>query len=634
MYGELKRGIHLDFHTMPGIEDFGRDFNAEAFADRLEKTGVRYINAFAKCNLGFCYYNTKIGVKYKGYDGDMLGELLDACHRRDIGVTAYLNFGIDHEACRTHRDYMKVGPDGRVIAEHRVSHTFRTPCVNTGYGDYIYSLVDEVLTLYPSLDGIFLDCISLTPCYGNECLEAIRAAGGDPLDPVAVAKHTRDTTLAMLRRIKERVGNRNLICNSQPYWQMRELNSHIEVECLPGGFWGYDFFPANAAYARKISDRVMYMSGRFHGGWGDFGGLRTQAAIENDLFDALSQGFTFSVGDHMHPRAALEPAVYECIGRVFDLCRTYEPYTEGAKYKAEIGVLAPIDSGFLGGEYAGVSRLLGELKYTFDILNEEMELSDYRLLILPDQMRISPRLAEKLAAFVASGKPVLSAGYGGTLPDTLAFALPEWGWSITGEDPKEATPYYQNRGENFRYAAYVGGLRFDGESDTVYADYVPAYFDRVYDGFHGLVYTPQKDPVAPMAARRGNIVHIGFKLFTAYNQYAYVAHKALVSRILSELLPDPLIKSDLPSTARVTLTESDRHTLCHVKVTTPEPRGKFAVIEEHTRYPAGATVAVRGRYEAAISVPDGTPLPSFVRDGYTEITLPEINGYLCIEIVK
>ena len=108
MYGELKRGIHLDFHTLPGVEDFAAEFDAEKFAQTLEEAGVRYVNAFAKCNLGFCYYNTKIGVKYDPLPQDMLGEMITACHARDIGVTAYLNFGLDHEICRRHRDFCKV----------------------------------------------------------------------------------------------------------------------------------------------------------------------------------------------------------------------------------------------------------------------------------------------------------------------------------------------------------------------------------------------------------------------------------------------------------------------------------------------------------------------------------------------
>ena len=56
----MKRAIHLDFHTLPGIYNFNEGWDPKVFADRLKEAGVEYVNAFAKCNLGFAYYPTKI----------------------------------------------------------------------------------------------------------------------------------------------------------------------------------------------------------------------------------------------------------------------------------------------------------------------------------------------------------------------------------------------------------------------------------------------------------------------------------------------------------------------------------------------------------------------------------------------
>ena len=104
----MKRAIHIDFHTMPGIYNFNESWAAGAFAERLKNAHVKYINTFAKCNTGFCYYPSKIGPVYPGMKGDMFGDLLRECHKRDIGVTAYFNIAIDHESCRLHRDWCKV----------------------------------------------------------------------------------------------------------------------------------------------------------------------------------------------------------------------------------------------------------------------------------------------------------------------------------------------------------------------------------------------------------------------------------------------------------------------------------------------------------------------------------------------
>ena len=46
---------------------------------------------------------------------------------------------------------------------------------------------------------------------------------------------------------------------------------------------------------------------------------------------------------------------------------------------ADIGVLTD-SSGFLDNTYKGLARMLGELKYGFDIVNEDMDLSKYQVL--------------------------------------------------------------------------------------------------------------------------------------------------------------------------------------------------------------------------------------------------------------
>ena len=68
-----RRAIHFDFHTMPGCEKLGKDWNAAHFVRTLQDAKVEFINFFAKCNLGFCYFPTQTGTVYPGLDFDLLG---------------------------------------------------------------------------------------------------------------------------------------------------------------------------------------------------------------------------------------------------------------------------------------------------------------------------------------------------------------------------------------------------------------------------------------------------------------------------------------------------------------------------------------------------------------------------------
>lgn len=90
---KIKRAVHIDFHTMPGITDFGANFTAEQIVQILDNAHVDYVNVFARCNIGYSFYPTKIGEIYPGTCGDLFGDTILACHSRGIGVTAYLNGG-------------------------------------------------------------------------------------------------------------------------------------------------------------------------------------------------------------------------------------------------------------------------------------------------------------------------------------------------------------------------------------------------------------------------------------------------------------------------------------------------------------------------------------------------------------
>ena len=71
----------------------------------------------------------------------------------------------------------------------------------------------------------------------------------------------------------------------------------------------------------------------------------------------------------------------------------------------------------------------------------------------------------------------------------------------------------------------------------------------------------------------------------------------------------------------------DDYKLLHVKVTFPERRGEFTVVEDHVTLKADAVVKVRGEYRTVCRLPELMPMESRIENGYTVVTLPEITGY-------
>ncbi|MCQ6559000.1 alpha-amylase family protein [Paenibacillus mendelii] len=634
----IKRAVHIDFHTMPDIPDFGAHFDAKAFAQTLKDARVEYINAFAKCNIGFAYYPTEIGVQHPHLKFDMFGEILEECNNEGIGVTAYFNVGLDHEMARKHRDWTVLNKEGQVIYDDRSANFFRNMCFHSEYRGYMLGMIREVVEKYPSIEGVFLDCIVVRPCYGNECCEGMRERGMDPLNDEDVLAFAKDSILDFCREVKAIVGpDKFLYLNGLEPADTEGLRTHNEIECLPSG-WSYDFFPAQVAYARNLGQQTFYMTGRFNVNWGDFGGLKSKASLLNDCWDALGNAVPTSIGDHMHPRDGLDPAVYQVIGEIYEELERYEPWTDYAKAVADIGILT-LAGGKLDVCHNGAVRMLGELDYTYDIIDERHDLSKYKVILLPDDVRVTPALKLKLEAFAAAGGGIISSGHSGLNPEGTAFALDAWNMAYEGEDTWNSSYFRMLEDTDGEVPDMLCGiynqsiLLQTGEGSRSIADYYQPYFNRQWDGFHGTFYTPpDRYAGRPAVARSGNIVQFCFAIFTSYMEYAVNAHKYMVKYCLQQLLPEPVLKCEgIPTTARVTVTEKDQLRMIHIKLTHPEPRGKYNVIEDRQTLHGGVVYLKGGEHvERVYLAPTQEPLAYELKDGYIRIPLPIVDGYAMV----
>jgi len=621
----MKRAVHIDFHTMPRITDFGTRFDAAELAQTLADANVDYVNVFARCNIGFSYYPTRLGTPYPHMTGDLLGDTIKECHKRDIGVTAYINAGLNHQLLTERMDFMRVDGKGRVYEENPVyNHYFRALCFNTGYRDYLKQEVMEVLEYKP--DGIFLDCMIPRSCYCPKCVKLMTEKGIDITDDKAVFAFAVDTLLGVFDEMSKLVpSDIRFYINSFPYEGTAPYCSHLELECLPTYRWGYDFVAAQAPYHRNNAGGkdLVYMTGRMVTCWGDFSGSKPDAALENDVYDALLYGFYPSVGDNMHPRDGLDKKLYRQVGKMYSFVKSLEPYTDNTKPAVEAAilrnkvtaenVLTPVTTAD-----KGVARMMSELKLSYDVVNEDMELSHYKLLILPDEIKITDKLAEKLNSFKGA---VLSTGCS-IRKDCI--------WDYVDE----FTPDTNDEGF-YTFEGEVYGQKYCGikmKSKYSVSDYVEPYFNKIFDGFHGYFYVPPKDPAGYSAiARKGNRVHLCFDIFKAYMEFGALFHRELIAHFINELLPERILMADsLPSTSRASLRLGDGYAILHVKVTYPEHWGNRGIIDEHNVLPAGRQLSVKGKYQKATVLPEMKELSCVYADGYTTVTLPEITGYTAI----
>lgn len=630
MKKDYRRAVHFDFHTHPGIDDMN-DFDVQTFADMLQKAHVTYVNVFAKCNQGYCYYPTKIGTVYPGLTKDLFGEMVSALHERGIGVTAYFNVGIDVANLLRHTEWVKKDniPD---------NYSAGKACFNqTEYVAFIKSIIQEVLDNY-DIDGVFCDCMYIQPCYCEKCKAEMLAQGIDWTDKKQASVFYDGILERFVKDVCKMVGpNKHMQING--YKWDREFEDHIELECLPTSCWTYDYFLPYAAFARSCGKEVTYMTGRFVEGWGDFGGVVPKASLENDMYDALCAGFGYCVGDHAHPSQGIIPYLYNNVRQINETLMQYEPYTENCEYVAEVAVITQSVCEEMW-DHMGVARMLSELKIGYNIIRENADFSKYQLLILPDNVTLSDETANKVQAFMQQGGKVISCGSGGLNISKTDFALEEYRNTIRFEGLDKQTYSFFVLNDivptdktGVSWSTYKPSIYMTAKTGDIWADEVGLYFDKKKEenGFD-YVYIPPKNRTGRSSiVVTDNFTHISFDIFEGYAKHFAEVHREVLKLLLEKYLPAQNIKAEnMPISSRITLTKARAHTNVNIKVTHPEARGRQGVVDEHTVLPAGRKIQVKGKYTSAKEPLSGKNIAIVPCGEYTEITLPEIVGFIMI----
>ena len=406
--------------------------------------------------------------------------------------------------------------------------------------------------------------------------------GYDPTVDADRRRFAHEVTLAYMKRFGDMVRasapEATVYFNSRPLAGLPHdapLMSHVEIEALPTGGWGYLYFPKNVRYARSFGKPYMGMTGRFHKSWADFGGLKPYAALQYEVCQMLAYGAECSVGDQLHPRGEPDPVVYELIGRVYAHAEACEPWTTGAKPISQIAVLRSVaDAGVYreepGGTNDGVTRLLGHLKHQFDFLDPQMRFERYELLILPDAIEVDARLAGRLRSYLSKGGKVIFSGSSG-LDDKLRPVVPEMGVSVDGESPYQTTylrfgPAVADGVPATDHVMYERGIRMKPARDAkALARVIEPYFDRDYRHFSSHAQTPPNPAGSAYSAaiRRGSVITIPYPIFKAYGTHASLAYRSLVGNCIA-LLVEPLVIVTAPSTMEVTVMRQNRRTVVHL----------------------------------------------------------------------
>ena len=668
------RQIHLDFHTSGAIDGVGSSFDKRHFQETLARAAVNSVTCFATCHHGWSYYDTKVGTRHPGLSFDLLRAQYDACKEAGINVPIYLTVGVNNLAADEHPEWRCMDAEGRFSGwcTSDLSPGFKMMSFFSPYMDHLCDQIKEVMELYPEVDGLFFDIINQPEDCSMWALQHMKEKGLDPLSEADRQQSRLDSLMLYYRRVTETVRgidpHMRIFHNSghitPGYRKVLPYFSHLELESLPTGGWGYDHFPMSAKYAQGLDMEYLGMTGKFHTTWGEFGGYKHPNALRYECCAMLANGARCSIGDQLHPVGRLDETAYDTIGEAYREVEVKEPFVNGAYNIADLAV---IYSQSTWAEKAfreklhqhssdiGAARVLLEEHILFDMVDAEADISGYKMVILPEEAVMNSALEAKLKRYLEEGGKLMLCGDSGILDGEMCFDV---GGEVGEESPyqpdfilpvPECCPDFLKE----PMVMYTRSRRLTvGEGESLGDVYDP-YFNRTWEHFCSHQHTPARPEPSGFAcgAMHGNLLYLAHAAFSLYRFAGSVTSRQYLAKCVRKLLADDerLRLEGFPSTGRVTLMQQPRQQryVMHLLYANTVNRGgpaemnggnvggkeqqSFEVIEDLVPlYDIGLRLRLDESIKEVRLEPEGEPIEFTLRDGAVCLQLPRL---LCHQMI-
>ncbi len=643
-----KRQVHLDFHTN-GILPVGKKFSKEQFQAALKAGHVDSITVFSKCHHGWSYHPTEANEMHPCLDFDLLGAQLEACKEINVNAPVYISAGYDEKDYIRHPEWhWVITRDKERQAEFEKEVHFHNLCFNTGYLDALCSQIEEVMVKYNPC-GIFLDIVSPRTCYCEKCISDMEKLGLDidneddllEFENIVFRKYIEATNAA----VRKHSDTATIFHNSghifKGNYEFINANTHLELESLPTAGWGYDHFPLSTAYVRTLKDtEYLGMTGKFHEGWGEFGGYKHPNALIYETSLSIANGAGCSIGDQMHPLGEMNMATYNLIGKAYSLVEEKEPWINGAVNIADIAVLSG-ESVTGNRDFkadVGANRMMLENGYLYNFIDSTMDFSDYKMLVLPDIADIPDETVERIKAYVNNGGKVIASGE--SLIKDGEFIL-DFGAKYIGKNDFSPTYYIpcdETVNGTTEYIMRCNSYKLEAKDCEIAAYMQNPYFNRTQEHFCSHMHAPNNpEETFPAAVIKGGVAYIGWDIFTAYANHGHLCFKELFTYVAEKMGGNELtVRSEMPDRGVMTYTrqENENRNILHLLFAHTTVRGRKTEVIEDTvpLYNVKCSVRFGNKPSRVALVPSDEELEFNCSNGVVEFTVPKVDIHQMIEI--
>ena len=452
-YKDVYRRNVIDMHIADWDDRFLSEFDSQKYVEMLVLAQVKSAVVYAHSHVGHCYYPTKVGHMHRGLKGrNLLGEVIDLCHKNGISVVVYYSVIFDRLAYDNNPDWRLLFANGKAVAEKNNRHGLC--CPNSPYRDYVVAHAEEICKNF-DFEGIRFD-MTFWPCvcYCSHCQKRFdREVGGELpkiinwLDPKWVSlQRKREKWLvdfaglvtSAVRRIKSEVSVEH---QSSTY----PLNWHYGVtvelakqsDFLQGDFYGDAL---QGSFVRKLfynlSENLPYgFETSFSIDLGNHTAMKSKELLMTKVYASLSDAGAFVFIDAIDPVGTLNRAVYERMGEIFDETKVYEQYlggnpcqdvaiylsTESKCDFADNGKAVMEENDYLQHSTKAphvdgcinVCKSLINSHIPFGVITKRniKNLSQYQILVLPNVLMMDDDEVEAIREYVRSGGNLYASKY-------------------------------------------------------------------------------------------------------------------------------------------------------------------------------------------------------------------------------
>ena len=428
-------GVHYDLHANANDTELGRELTYEHLKKRLERVRPDWIQCDCKGHPGYTSWPTRTGSTSPGVVEDAMRTHRDVTRDLDIRLGMHYSGVIDARAVELHPDWACVDAEGK-------AHD-RSTCRLSAYADKL--MIPQMLELIDTydVDGFWVDGENWgsPPCWCERCRTEFTRRTGLGQIPAAAGQPHWEEWLAFHRGLFEEyvttyadaVHARKpdcLICSNWMY-TIRQP----EPMCVPVDYLSGDYTPNWGAARAALEGRMLDCRGvtwdlmvwgftRNYAVAGSPATMKPTVHLCQEVAEVVALGGAVMVYAKPERTGWLNSWEHDIIADTAAFCRARRDVCFGSETCSEAAVLhtashyyscnAPLyNYGAAVEPLEGALNALLETHRSTDILTEEAaldRLTGYKLLVVPEQTRLTGAVQDALSDFARNGGCVLMSG--------------------------------------------------------------------------------------------------------------------------------------------------------------------------------------------------------------------------------